>query len=499
MRWLIFFLPFFLYCSKEQAVFHSLDPHSIGEHFAFYKLYPQSEYGRKSLERAWELMHRHREKHLELDASLELPELNIGALIAFVNRQPYEISSELNETQLSAIEKITDHLPHKELKGHGAWSIDELYSLEPNEVDLSRALLIYEFGSDRRRIREYEANLDLMALQILARLPVEASGSQKVEAINHFIFHEKGFRFPPHSLYAKDIDVYTFLPSVLDSRLGVCLGVSILYISLAQRIDLDVGIVTPPGHIYVKHGDINIETTARGIHIPTREYLGLGNRKLPERNIKEVIALSFINGASVAWGRQEYHEAIDLYEKALPYLPDDPLLLSLLGFNFLFIGEEERGKTLIKRAKELPESAVSYPEEICSDYLEGRMPAKAIQAVFAQVDERRESILKKQDELASVVKKYPKFRDGIFHLAITWLQLSRHREALEVLERYHKIDPNNPTVEYYLTLLCSERLNMRKAWEHFDALTELIGQSNSQIISQLKKQLKSIYPKGESS
>ena len=77
------------------------------------------------------------------------------------------------------------------------------------------------------------------------------------------------FRFPPHSLYAKDIDVYTFLPSVLDSRRGVCLGVSILYLCLAQRLDLPLEAMTPPGHIYVRYGeDLNIETTARGIDVP---------------------------------------------------------------------------------------------------------------------------------------------------------------------------------------------------------------------------------------
>ena len=93
------------------------------------------------------------------------------------------------------------------------------------------------------------------------------------------------FRFPPHSLHAKDIDIYTFLPSVLDGRRGVCLGVSILYLCLAQRLGLDLEIITPPGHIYVRYQSpegemINIETTARGIDIPSERYLGMETRKL---------------------------------------------------------------------------------------------------------------------------------------------------------------------------------------------------------------------------
>ena len=127
----------------------------------------------------------------------------------------------------------------------------------------------------------------------LARLPIHATDEEKIRAISHFIFHEKRFRFPPHSLYAKDIDTYTFLSSVLDSRLGVCLGVSILYLSIAERLDLPLEIITPPGHIYIRYrkGEEiqNIETTARGIHLPNRAYLGINTRKLQERNKKQVI------------------------------------------------------------------------------------------------------------------------------------------------------------------------------------------------------------------
>ena len=82
------------------------------------------------------------------------------------------------------------------------------------------------------------------------------------------------------------------------------------------------------------------------------------------------------------------------------------------------------------------------------------------------VDETRESIQKKQKELNAILKRYPHYRAGLMHLATTWLQLGRGNEAKEVLERYHKIDPNNATVEYYLCILCLERLDYNRAWVH---------------------------------
>src|SRR6202044_1243325 len=125
---------------------------------------------------------------------------------------------------------------------------------------------------------------------------LNATPQQKIDAINSFIFEEMGFRFPPHSRYAKDIDIYTFLPSVLDSRRGVCLGVSILYLCLAQRLGLNLEMITPPGHIYIRYHEgeniINIETTCRGIHMDSEDYLGINTRCLQMRNIKEVIGLA---------------------------------------------------------------------------------------------------------------------------------------------------------------------------------------------------------------
>ena len=141
--------------------------------------------------------------------------------------------------------------------------------LAPEEIDLSRGLLLFQFDDKeevQEEIKQYEAILDIMALQIAARLSPHPTDEEKIEAINHFIFHEMRFRFPPHSLYAKDIDLYTFLPSVLDNRQGVCLGVSILYLCIAQRLELPLEIITPQGTstsaMQEKTTVINIETTA---------------------------------------------------------------------------------------------------------------------------------------------------------------------------------------------------------------------------------------------
>ena len=479
---LLFILPM-MFATAEiskahlDTLYRSLDPQSISQLFAFYHLYPTTEQGSRALSDAWELMHKHRSEKLYLEGELVLPAMDIDGVISFVNKQPFETDIELSEDQLEMIESVSDHLANRSLKGHYIWKKSELFSLPAEEVDLSRALLLYQFEEDPLKIRQYEASLDLIALQILARLTIHATDEEKIRAISHFIFHEKRFRFPPHSLYAKDIDTYTFLSSVLDSRLGVCLGVSILYLSIAERLDLPLEIITPPGHIYIRYrkGEEiqNIETTARGIHLPNRAYLGINTRKLQERNKKQVIGLAFINQASVAWHKEDHETTVDLYEKALPFLPEDPLLKMFLGYNYLFIGKEKEGRALLSEIKDLTFDHSVAKDTTPEDYLNGKVNAEGIKTLFLHVDETRESILEKQQKVEAILKKYPDFRDGLLQLAITQLQLGQNSDALETLSRFHSLDPNSPMVEYYLSIVSLNRFLYKEAWQHLHSAEEI--------------------------
>ncbi len=480
MKRLVFLLTIFLALSAHayeergpslQSVYMSLDPTSVSQHFAFYELYPDTPIGKMALRHAWELLQGGQSKEKVL------PSIQLQPLIAFVNRLPSARDAPLlDEEHLQTIEKLARHLKNRNLKGFALWDPELLKKLNSDEIDLARGLFLAEMEEDtpdaRSKIRSYEANIDLMALQILARLSDNASPKEKIRAINDYVFTEMRFRFPPHSLYAKDIDVYTLLPSVLDSRRGVCLGVSILYLCLAQRLDLSLEAITPPGHIFVRHVDpetaeiINIETTARGINVPSEAYLGIETPTLQKRSIKDVIGLAFMNQASVSWHRDDSETAISLYLKSLQYLQDDYLIEMFLGFNYLFAGKTKEGKALLKKIQKTRPTHILSGDSVSEDYLAGKTDEEGIKAVFQEVNETRSSILAKQKQLETVLAKFPEFRQGILHLAITYLQLGREKEALPILERYISLRPDDPTGNYYLSAIHLQRINFAMAWKY---------------------------------
>jgi 4-alpha-glucanotransferase len=486
--------------AKLHVLYESLDPLSIAQHLAFYDLYPDTSEGKLALSQAWTLLNGKGSNSAQDLNAIPLLNVTLPAIIGLVNKQPDAPCLELSDEDLSLIERLASSLSNRSLKGHQAKSEADVILLPSSEIDLSRGLLLTELGDNLAKIRSYEALIDLMALQIRSKLPEEATSQAKIRIINDFIFGEMGFRFPPHSCHAKDIDIYTFLPSVLDSRRGVCLGVSILYICLAQRLNLNLEMITPPGHIYVRYRDgdveINIETTARGMHIGSEEYLSIDTCALQQRNVKEVIGLAHINHAYVFGKDEDYESMLTCYQKAKKYVPEDKLLMELMGYTYLCLGKTEEAIALLKEVQHhIPSHAITG-RTTAEDYLIGAVDAESIQGLFKEVDETRASLLEKRQMLENAVKKYPQFRAGWFNLASTWLQLHREREALDALQHYHSLYDNDPTAEFYLSMLYAKRSDYNKAWEHLHQVEEIVKKKDYMALQlkELRNELARISP-----
>jgi regulator of sirC expression with transglutaminase-like and TPR domain len=482
----------------------SLDPLSVAQHCAFYELYPDTKEGKKAIAHVWTLLLKANPLKEEIPLTT-FPITTIESFVSIVTKQKFTDSNIISQNQLEILEKISDHLANRSLRGHKTYNKQELLQLQASEIDLGRILLVEQFDNEIIYIRHYEALLDFMALQILARLPENPTAENKIQEINRFIFYEMKFHFPPHSIYAANIDLFTLLPSIMDNRQGVCLGISALYLCLAQRLDLPLEIITPPGHIYLSYGQtpdvINIETTARGVHFPSETYLGINTRSLQKRTLKEVVGLVIMNQASLSLRENDYKKTITFYEKAKLYLPEDPLLNFWLGFNYLFIGKTNQGKNLLKPFQSFTYDWQVSEETMPQDYLNGNVDVNGIKAVMLPVDETRESILTKIEQIQSVLIKYPNFREGLLELAVSYLQIGRKKEALNALETYHQISQTNSVVEYYISSIAMERMNYNKAWKHLQNAEDILKSRNhtSKILRNLRTQLCCTSPEPDKS
>ncbi len=184
--------------------------------------------------------------------------------------------------------------------------------------------------------------------------------------------------------------------------------------------------------------------------------------------------MNFVNQAANLWQTGKLDKAIEAYETALAFCPGDPHATELLAYVCLIDGQRERAHALLTPLRNhIPDHAVST-NALNADILDGNADATGVAAIFQHVDETRTSILEKQTEIREILDRQPNFRQGWFHLAITWLQLGRNKEALQTLHHYHTLDPSDATAEYYIAALSLERYNYPEAWQHLqnaEALT----------------------------
>jgi len=156
-----------------------------------------------------------------------------------------------------------------------ARSIEQVLRLSEDEVDLATAaLIISEQWSDLVNGRRYLYRLNDMALEIRERLEKKKlrANYRAIPMINEYLFDELGFKAISEASDPNDL----FLHSVLDRKRGYCLSLSILYLSLAERLGLPLHGVVVPGHFFVKYDDgrvqFNIETTSKGGNAPDEHY-----------------------------------------------------------------------------------------------------------------------------------------------------------------------------------------------------------------------------------
>jgi tetratricopeptide (TPR) repeat protein len=479
-----------------ESLYSRQDPKSLTKQLSFYAQYPDSKEGQRAKNKIIELLGVVSvDPVIPLELKTETFEELLNAVFK-TTTQPLSLDSKA----ITFIDNVSKHHANRKLKGSQFQSIAQLEKASIEDIDVGRGMLLLAFGDSEEallKIQTYEAVLDFMALCIKARLSPTSSSEDIIHEINHFIFYELGYRFPAHSEHEDRIDTYTVLPSVLDNRQGVCLGVSLLYYTLAQRIGLSLDIYTPPGHIFLSlNENLNIETTARGIHMPLERYLSLHVKKLSKRNQKELLGMALFNQASVFLRKQNFKEAASYYENALKYMPNDPQILELLGSCYFMEKEIKKANLMFSLLRNHYHETVVSTNFLVEDFFDGLMTPQSLKAIFQEVDDDLLSVLKKAKQLEEIVKKSPRSKSALFQLGVTYLQLHQYEKSFICLEKLYTFSKNDPAVIYYLTHLSLIRFDRPKTLYYQDKLKEILKKHNylPEACSQLFEEIQELWP-----
>lgn len=127
-----------------------------------------------------------------------------------------------------------------------------------NEILEEAVFLLASFEYPGIDFNNYKKELDKMALDIETRFLEINTSTRRLEtldmlnAVNNYLFFEKGFKGNTSNYYDPD---NSYLNKVLDTKLGIPVSLSILYLLISKRLNLPVFGISLPGHFIVKYSD----------------------------------------------------------------------------------------------------------------------------------------------------------------------------------------------------------------------------------------------------
>lgn len=237
--------------------------------------------------------------------------------------------------------------------------IDKLLSTPEQDIDIGiAALTLAKEIYPELDIKAYSKKIDAMVT--VARLV--ARGSQdpdyRIRALNTYLYKHAGIKYDMPDPNA-DKQQNQYLNGILDTKMGSCVTMPLLYLSIAQRLGYPVYPVSLPWHFVLRYVDPilkmqNIETTGGGGYVSDEEYTEVlqisqqsikNGAYLKTMTYREFLAI-LVADNGVYWGmRGDIAKTIRYMEKALKAYPRSADIAKALGNAYQIYSRSHSGRT----------------------------------------------------------------------------------------------------------------------------------------------------------
>lgn len=211
-----------------------------------------------------------------------------------------------------------------------AQSLRDLLGRRPSRIELDAAALeiarIECPGLDADR---FIAQLDHYAFAIADRARDLSDGANFVEATNEYLFTELGFRGNEQDYYNP---ANCCLNNVLETRLGIPITLSIIYMEIGRRLAKPVSGVGLPGHFLVRYDDPGFSAVIDPFHggaiVDTAQCCRLAQLESLEDGMLDAvdrrhIAIRLLNNLrGIYFSRREGAKALQVLDLLIEAAPD---------------------------------------------------------------------------------------------------------------------------------------------------------------------------------
>jgi regulator of sirC expression with transglutaminase-like and TPR domain len=120
-------------------------------------------------------------------------------------------------------------------------------------------------------IQEVLATCDALLVRLKRRVKAEADPMRKLSVLNQFFYTDLGFSGNANNFYAPE---NSYVNEVLQTRRGIPISIAVIWLELAQALDLQAEGISFPGHFLVK---VNLPEGLVVLDPLTGDSLGLEN------------------------------------------------------------------------------------------------------------------------------------------------------------------------------------------------------------------------------
>lgn len=288
--------------------------------------------------------------------------------------------------------------------------------LQDKDINLAEsALILSKTIYPKTDVNNYLTRIDEMATEISNRLgTINSSDPSKIILEINRYFKEKKIKAEsilttiPSLLSESDRDKF-LLNKVLDTMSGNCLGLTTLYWSIAERLDLPLSAVIIPQHVFLRYYKSkeeyhNIEATACGAEIEDNEYIKqtrklLGN-KIPLNSTPDKITFYVLS-------KRQFIGLI-LYNRGVAYAEKKSFQNALRDFNFAL--------------------------RIYADFHEAY---KSRAGIYLKEEKLQEAL----NDLKSAISLEPDCPSTYFNLGVAYFSLKDYNEALKNIDKAIELVP----------------------------------------------------------
>ncbi|MCP5005014.1 MAG: tetratricopeptide repeat protein [Planctomycetes bacterium] len=342
----------------------------------------------------------------------------------------------------------------------------ELLQAEDEQIDIARiSLRIAQDEYPDMNIEWYLECIDWYAEIIRIRIADRREPGEIIQSINDFLYSELGFTYVKTG-YSKDL----YLNDVLDRRVGNCVGMSILYLAISERLGLPLFGVNVPDHIFVRYDDgeskINIETGHEGMYLKDSFYVAQSLEPFDATSVengcylnnltkREVVSNIFLNRSKIRRKGRHLEDALGDCNKSIVLKPNDPAAYCNRG-------------VIYEEMLLIPEAIKSYGKAI------------SLNREYASAYYNRGSLLGVLERISEAIRDFnkaisinPEFTVCYFNRAVAFKKTGQLDSAIQDYDKVIANEPANAQAYCNRGVAFAEKGSSDRAIEDFNMAIDL--------------------------